>query len=121
MIDARAVINACAVINPCALGNRAWRAICAMLLSGFVAACGGSKGFEPSPLPQFESKIGARIAWRATAGEAGIFIFSPVYARDRVCAAGGNDRLSCFSSDNGRQLWIRRTGVALSGGVGAGE
>ncbi len=113
--------QACAESNAARRVMIVCRTICAALLSGLLAACGGSKGFEPSPLPQFESKVGARLAWRAAVGEAGIFIFSPVHARDMVCAAGGNDRLSCFASDDGRRRWIRRTGVSLSGGVGAGD
>jgi outer membrane protein assembly factor BamB len=115
------VINACAVSNAARRVTIARRSIFAALLAGLLAACGGSKGLEPSPLPQFEPKIGARLAWRATAGKAGIFIFSPAQSNGMVCAAGGNDRLSCFSSDNGRRMWVRRAGVSFSGGVGGGE
>lgn len=97
------------------------RVIGALLLSGLLAACGGSKGFEPSPLPAFEQKIGARFAWKTTAGISSGFIFSPVRFQDTVCAAGGGDRLSCFGSGDGRRVWARRAGVTFSGGVGAGE
>jgi outer membrane protein assembly factor BamB len=93
----------------------------AALLAGWLAACGGSQGIEPSPLPELESKIDARLAWKATVGRSGIFIYSPARSKDMVCAAGGNDRLSCFSSDNGRPIWARRAGVSFSGGIGRGE
>ncbi len=96
------------------------RAFVAALLGALLAAC-GSKGLEPSPLPQFEPRIEARLAWKASTGIAGNFIFSPASANEIVCAAGGGDRLSCFAAASGRRAWTRRAGVALSGGVGVGE
>lgn len=95
--------------------------ILAIVLGSLLAGCRGSKGLEPSPLPRFEPSIDARLAWKATAGKAGTFIFSPTQRQDMVCAAGGDDRLTCFSSDNGRRMWVRRAGVSFSGGVGGGD
>ncbi len=96
------------------------RAILAVLVGISLTAC-GSKGVEPSPLSQFEARIKARTAWRASVGTAKGYIFSPVISRDLVCAAGGNDRLACFNADNGKREWVRQPGVTLSGGVGVGD
>jgi outer membrane protein assembly factor BamB len=96
------------------------QAIGVLLLGVLLAGC-ASKGIEPSPLPAFKPTADARIAWKASAGDASGFIFSPVGFRGMICAAGGKGRLTCFDGANGRRLWSRQAGVAFSGGVGGGE
>ena len=98
-----------------------WRVVGALLLGSMLAACGGDKGFKPSPLPKFEPKIDARVAWKKSVGDAGDFIFAPVGTHELVCAAGTDDQLNCFSAGTGKQAWQTRAGVKFSGGVGAGE
>lgn len=100
---------------------RNWQVVAAVLLGSALAACGGDKGFKPSPLPDFKPQVDAHIAWRKTVGDAGDFIFSPVSSHDLVCAAGGDDNLTCYATVGGKQAWQRRAGVKFSGGVGAGE
>lgn len=97
------------------------RLLGALLLGGMLAACGGDKGFKPSPLPKFAPTIDARVAWTRKVGNAGDFIFSPVGTHDLVCAAGTDDQLYCFAAADGKLIWQTRAGVKFSGGVGAGE
>lgn len=98
-----------------------WRVVVAVLLGSMLAACGGDKGFKPSPLPKFEPKIDARVVWDRKVGNAGDFIFAPVGTHDLVCAAGTEDQLFCFRAGDGKRVWQTRAGVKFSGGVGAGE
>lgn len=100
---------------------RIWRVVGAVLLGGMLTACGGDQGFKPSPLPKFEPKIDARVAWHRKVGNAGDFIFAPVGTHDLVCAAGTEDQLFCFAAADGKRIWQTRAGVKFSGGVGAGE
>jgi outer membrane protein assembly factor BamB len=98
-----------------------WRVVTAMLLGSMLAACGGDKGFKPSPLPKFEPRIDARVVWERKVGNAGDFIFAPVGTHDLVCAAGTEDQLFCFRAADGKLVWKTQAGVKFSGGVGAGE
>ncbi len=98
---------------------RTW-APCALLMSVLLVACAG-KGVKPSPLPEFEPRQALRVAWRASAGIAESYIFSPVAVGSAVCAAGYTGRLSCFNGRNGQRIWSVPTGAAFSGGVGIGE
>lgn len=98
-----------------------WRVVGAVLLGSMLAACGGDKGFKPSPLPKFEPTIDARVAWNRKVGNAGDFIFAPIGTHDLVCAAGTEDQLFCFAAADGKLIWQTRAGVKFSGGVGAGE
>lgn len=90
------------------------------LLVVLLAGC-AAKGVEPSPLPEFTPTVGARIAWKASVGISGGFMFSPVVIENRVCAASGKGRLTCYDGDRGRRQWSSQPGVTVSGGVGTAE
>ncbi len=90
------------------------------LLVVLLAGC-AAKGVEPSPLPEFTPTVEARIAWKASVGISGGFMFSPVVIENRVCAASGKGRLTCYDGDRGRRQWSSQPGVTVSGGVGTAE
>ena len=92
----------------------------AIVLGALLVGC-GSKGVQPSPLPEYEPRDKVRIAWRASAGLSRRYIFSPAYANGTVCATGYVGRLSCLDGRNGQLKWASDAGVSLSGGVGFGE
>jgi outer membrane protein assembly factor BamB len=95
-------------------------ALAISLLVLLLAGC-AAKGVEPSPLPEFTPTVGARVAWKASAGISGGFMFTPVVFGNMVCAASGKGRLTCYEGDRGKRLWSSQPGVTVSGGVGTGE
>lgn len=85
-----------------------------------LAACGGSDAVKPAKLVEFQPSAQTRIAWRASAGDARPYVFSPALHEESVYAAGHSGQVARFDSATGKQLWRVDTRAGLSGGVGAG-
>ena len=91
----------------------------AALLSLALAACGGSDTVKPAELVDFKPLAKARVAWRASVGEAKPFVFTPALHDGSVYAASRGGQLVRLDAASGKPIWRVDTKEKLSGGVGA--
>ncbi len=89
------------------------------LLTISVCGCGGSPAVKPAALVKFKPTAKANVVWRASVGEADVYIFTPAVHEGAVYAAGANGRLARFDAARGKEVWRVNTKEPLSGGVGA--
>ena len=84
---------------PILASRSGWQIAVLALLGAGLAACGGSDAVKPAALVDFKPLAKARVAWRASVGEAKPFVFTPalyqgsvyVASRGGVLARGRND------------------------------
>ena len=91
----------------------------ALALMVLLSAC-ASKGPEPAKLVEFKPSLELKVAWRASVGEAGRYIFTPAIHQGSVYAAGSRGTLVRLDAKNGKVIWRVDTRAPLSGGVGVG-
>lgn len=91
----------------------------ALALMVLLSAC-ASKGPEPAKLVEFRPSLELKVAWRASVGEAGRYIFTPAIHQGSVYAAGSRGTLVRLDAKNGKVIWRVDTRAPLSGGVGVG-
>jgi outer membrane protein assembly factor BamB len=84
-----------------------------------VSGCGGSPAVKPAELVKFKPTAKAKVVWRASVGEADLYIFTPAVYEGAVYAAGADGRLARFDAVRGKRVWRINTKEPLSGGVGA--
>lgn len=84
-----------------------------------LAACGGSDTVKPAELVDFKPLAKARVAWRASVGEAKPFVFTPALYEGSIYAASRGGQLVRLDAANGKPIWRVDTKEKLSGGVGA--
>lgn len=84
-----------------------------------LSAC-ASKGPQPAKLVEFKPSLEFKVAWRASVGEAGRYIFTPAIHQGSVYAAGSRGTLARLDAKNGKVVWRIDTRAPLSGGVGVG-
>ena len=84
-----------------------------------VSACGGSPAVKPAELVKFKPSAKANVVWRASVGEADVYVFNPAVYEGAVYAAGADGRLARFDAARGKRVWHINTKEPLSGGVGA--
>jgi hypothetical protein len=89
------------------------------LLGLALAACGGSDTVKPAELVDFKPLAKARVAWRASVGEAKPFVFTPALYEGSIYAASRGGQLVRLDAANGKPIWRVDTKEKLSGGVGA--
>lgn len=102
--------------------------VCAALALSGCGALGGFLGDEqdepaPAKLESFEPVTEVRTLWsrRAASGERGQRLeLRSVLAEGRVYAAGHDGDVAAYDPFTGERLWEADTGVAVSGGPGAG-
>lgn len=99
--------------------KQAWRAAVPVCAVALLAAC-ASSGPKPAKLVDFKPRVTLKVAWRASAGEAGHYLFRPAAHDGAVYAAASDGALARFDARNGRRAWRINTGARLSGGVGLG-
>jgi outer membrane protein assembly factor BamB len=99
--------------------SSATRLSAALLCAAALAAC-ASSGPKPAELVDFKPTATLKVAWRASVGEAGRYLFRPALLDGAVYAAGRDGTLARFDARSGRRVWRVDTGVRLSGGVGLG-
>jgi outer membrane protein assembly factor BamB len=88
------------------------------LLALALTGCTGSPAVKPAELVKFKPNAQAKVLWRASVGDADVYIFTPAVYEGAVYAAGANGTLARFDAANGKQIWRVRTKEPLSGGVG---
>ncbi|MGQ0544511.1 MAG: outer membrane protein assembly factor BamB [Betaproteobacteria bacterium] len=102
---------------------RATRARAAAATAAAVAILSGCSsaptGPKPAPLPELGQAKPVRVLWRAEAGEAGPFVFSPALVGDAVFVAARDGTVRRLDAGTGRQRWQASAGSRLSAGVGA--
>lgn len=86
-----------------------------------VAGCGGSPAVKPAELVNFKPNARADVLWRASVGEADVYVFTPAVYQGSVYAADAKGVLARFDAVSGKQVWRIETKEALSGGVGAAD
>ena len=84
-----------------------------------ISACGGSPAVKPAELVKFKPSAKANVVWRASVGEADVYIFNPAVYEGAVYAAGADGGLARFDAARGKRVWRINTKEPLSGGVGA--
>ena len=89
------------------------------LLGAGLAGCGGSDAVKPADLVDFKPLAKARVAWRASVGEAKPFVFTPALYQGSVYVASRAGVLARLDAANGKPIWRVDTEEKLSGGVGA--
>ena len=92
-----------------------------VLLLGIALGGCGSKGPQPAKLVDFKPSAKLAVAWKASVGDAGRYVFTPAISGDSVYAAGNRGDLLKINAVNGKTLWRVDTKAPLSGGVGVGE
>lgn len=92
----------------------------ALLSALLIAAC-SSSGPEPAALEPFKAEVSPRVAWKASVGESGVFIFSPGIWEGDFFVAGAEGEVQRLDGRNGKRKWRVDLRATLAGGVGAGE
>ena len=96
-------------------------ALAALVSAALVGGC-SSSGLQPAELKAFKARVTPKVAWKASVGESGPYVFSPALHDGDFFVAGAEGRLQRLSGQKGRVVWKRDIGkdVMLSGGVAAG-
>jgi outer membrane protein assembly factor BamB len=98
---------------------RSWLAGPLAALVLFGVGCSQSSGPKPAELKKFKATATVKIAWKATVGDSGNYVFTPaIWDGDFFVAAAGG-QLMRLDARNGRTRWKVDTKAALSGGVEA--
>lgn len=85
-----------------------------------LAAC-SDPGPQPAELKDFKPAVRVSVAWRASAGDSGPYIFTPGVWEGDYFLAGQGGSLSRIDGAKGRRKWVVHLKTTLSGGVGVGE
>ncbi len=86
-----------------------------------MAACSSTKDERrvPTPLTEFKPVLDVQQAWKASVGEAGRYLFSPVAVGNAVYAAGANGSVAKIDAQTGQDVWRVKLHDDLSAGVGS--
>lgn len=76
-------------------------------------------GPKMAELKSIKSSVELRVRWKENVGKGGIYAFSPAIVGDAVFAASNDGYL--YRLEDGKTIWRIKTGVTLSGGVGADD
>lgn len=75
---------------------------------------------RPAELVDFSETAKFEVRWHADLGESGANVLQPALTADAVYGVSGDGALTRIERSTGKQLWRVDSGVAVSGGVGAG-
>jgi outer membrane protein assembly factor BamB len=73
----------------------------------------------PAALVDFKPSMSVKKAWSDSIGEAGDFVFTPVYVENTVIAAATNGKVYRIDNATGHEIWKIDTDSTLTAGVGA--
>ncbi len=97
----------------------AWLGVLAVLL----AACSSVPESErPLPLPAYAKDVEVKAAWSHGLGawqESPEGLVRPVAVGGMLVVADGLDWLRAYDARSGKLRWAQRTGIAITGGIGA--
>lgn len=98
--------------------------LCMGLLTGCSLFGGGDNTEPPAKLKSFDKRVELRRLWSRSTGngtDKQFLRLVPTVSAKRVYAADRNGSVWAFELDSGKEIWRRKTGIALSAGAGAGE
>jgi len=100
--------------------RRAIKLCCLVALVG-LAGCSWFKEPKnpPAKLVEFKETMSVKKAWSASIGDAGNFVFTPVFVENSILAAASNGKVFRFDNKSGREIWKIDTDMILTAGVGA--
>ena len=84
-----------------------------------VASCSSDSGPKPTELKEFKPRANAKVAWRASVGDSGPYVFTPAIWDGDVFAAGTDSAIARFDARNGKQKWRVDAKSPVSGGTEA--
>jgi outer membrane protein assembly factor BamB len=91
-----------------------------LAMTAVLAACAAKdERRTPVPLVDFKPVLNVDVAWKASVGKAGRFLFSPVAVGDAVYAAGANGTVAKIDAKTGQDVWRTKLKDDLSAGVGS--
>jgi len=73
----------------------------------------------PAALVDFKPSMSVKKVWSDSIGEAGDFVFTPVYVENTVIAAATNGKVYRIDNATGHEIWKIDTDSTLTAGVGA--
>ncbi len=97
--------------------------VCALLVSG-CSVFGKKDGTEPMELVEFEPSVELEVVWTENVGagrDEAVIKLMPAVVGDVIYAADIRGRVEAFNRFTGEQLWLNKTEVEVTGGVGAGS
>lgn len=101
------------------------RSACFAVLAVLVAACSSvPEGERPLPLPAYSKDVEIKAAWSHALGawqDAPAGWAQPAVADGMLVVADGLDWLRAFDARRGKLRWERRSGVAITGGIGVAD
>jgi len=107
------------------------RLIVVLLLTVFVAACGGNKDDsdffaveKPEKKPKVDNLTRLSRVWKVNLGgdvDNSDLALSPALRGDHIYAAATNGRVYKIATDNGKKQWVSKLDTKISAGVGVGS
>ncbi len=97
------------------------RGIAALLLVSVAGCASDKEQVTPAKLLNFQPSAKFEVRWRQSVGKMGINVLLPVVSGESIFAANSAGVLRRFERGSGKQLWRVDSGLAISGGVGAGD
>lgn len=94
--------------------------VCALLVSG-CSVFGKKDGAEPMELVEFEPSVELETVWKQNVGAGrknAVIKLQPAMEGDAIYAADIRGRVEAFNRHTGKRLWLSKTDVEVTGGVG---
>ena len=95
--------------------------VCALLLGLSGCAWFGKSDKKPPALPAIPATNAASIAWSASVGKSGGYLFVPGLGDKLIYAASNGGDVYALSEEGGRTVTRIETKARLAGGVGVGD
>ena len=95
--------------------------VCALLLGLSGCAWFGNSDKKPPALPAIPATNAASIAWSASVGKSGGYLFVPGLGDKLIYAASNGGDVYALSEEGGRTVTRIETKARLAGGVGVGD
>lgn len=73
----------------------------------------------PQPLVEFTATMSVKPVWKATVGNAGVYVFNPIGVGANIYAASENGNIVKLNANTGETVWKVNADTSLTAGVGA--
>jgi outer membrane protein assembly factor BamB len=82
----------------------------------------GVKGdAEPAKLVDFRETAKFEVRWHSNVGNQGTDLLQAALTKDAIYSATGNGSLTRLDRTTGKQVWLIKTGITVTGGVASGD
>ncbi len=105
-------------------GQLIWLFLVALTLAGCGMFGGDEETNVPAELVKFKPTLNIKKAWSRKLGAGAEHLRLALEAASdgtNIFAAAHDGRVAAFSADKGKRLWLKKTGLPLSGGPGVGN